>query len=87
MGFLEAGVESCPGGLVTGEELYRAYRVFCATRQIVGGSENWFHRTAAPWLKQHFQVDKSHSILWEGTVRRRFRDLGLRQNRTHTGTL
>lgn len=76
--FLVAAVEFRPGGSVTAGELFRGYRVFCSTNQVTGGSPTWFHQHATPWLKQHLQVEKSHSIIRDGTARRGFRDLGLR---------
>ena len=84
--FLQEAVESCPGASVTAEELFRAYRVFCAAAQIAAISERRFHPLVTEWLQQRFQVDKSHSILREGTARRGFRDLGLRQTGTSAGT-
>ena len=85
--FLVEAVEPCPGGSVSSEELYRAYRVFCAVRQIAAVSEGRFHPLVAKWLKERFQVHKNHCILREGTARRGFLHLGLRQPGIKPGTL
>lgn len=80
--FVNNQCETKTGGDVTSEELFVAYRCFCQNQRLSPLTQHEFQRQLPPFVRNKFGIAQSHDIQRDGTHRRGYWNIGIKELET-----